>query len=91
MKTLLLTLIIAFNLLACTKPVDSYADKFNDQIFLHSSRQYLIEVMGKPDSMSSYDLPLVPKLEQLMWKSTVTGRVYTVVLVSDNVVSKSVI
>jgi hypothetical protein len=66
--------------------VDPYADDFK-RIELGDTRGRAIELMGKPRSVASVELPMLT-LETLTWK-TPTGRVYLIFTARDHVLAKS--
>lgn len=75
--------------LSACSAFDSYAEKFKT-IAIGSSTVGVIATLGEPDSIASIEWPLI-KIEQLAWRSHISGRVYTVVTVLDRVAGKTII
>ncbi|HRX60164.1 MAG TPA: hypothetical protein P5260_02965 [Candidatus Competibacter sp.] len=59
-------------------------------IAIGDSRGRLIEMMGLPNFINSLSIPMV-QLEELVWKSPVSLRLYSIFVIQDRVAMKRVI
>jgi hypothetical protein len=75
--------------LSACSAFDLYGEKFKT-IAIGNSTVSVIATLGEPDFISSIEWPLI-KIEQLAWRSRISGRVYTVVTVLDRVAGKTII
>jgi PBP1b-binding outer membrane lipoprotein LpoB len=94
MKKISLIILFTLCLTACDA-FDPYAVKFN-QVTITNTKQSVINTMGaQPDSSTTLELPLdsllLPKVEQLSWKTRIANRVYITVFLGDRLLAKVVI
>lgn len=69
--------------------LDGYADAFA-RVEIGDTTDRAIEILGEPSTRQRVEIPLVT-LEDLAWRSRLSGRVYMVHTVLGRVVTKSVI
>lgn len=91
----IITLLVAIIMLTACDHFDPYAVRFN-QLTITNTKQSVIKMMGsEPDSTTELELPLdlllLPKIEQLSWKTRLANRVYVTIFVNDRLLAKVVI
>ncbi len=82
----LIPALLALN--ACDR-TDGYAEKFM-RVEIGDTKARAVEIMGEPTSQNRVETPLVA-IEDLAWRSRVSGRVYMIHTILNRVVTKSVI